>query len=132
MKTLTLLLTLMLAAPAFAQSTMSAAEFDAYTKGKTLYYGRQGAPYGAEIYHDNRRVQWSFLDGQCQEGRWYEAGPGLICFVYEDIPDPQCWTFSKGAGGLIARFEDNAESSALYEAEDIGEEMLCLGPKVGV
>ena len=111
---------------------MSAAEFEAYTTGKTLYYGRQGAPYGAEVYHKDRRVQWSFLDGQCLEGEWYEAENGLICFLYEDRETPQCWSFAEGSGGLIARFENNPEAIALYEAQDRNEELLCLGPKVGV
>jgi hypothetical protein len=119
------------ALPAAADTLMTAEEFDAYTRGKTLFYGRNGEAYGAEIYLSNRRVQWSFLDGECKEGEWYEEA-GLICFVYEDNPDPQCWSFEQGAGGLIARFENDPETPELYEAEDIGEEMLCLGPKVGV
>jgi hypothetical protein len=36
------------APPALAQ--MSAAEFDAYTRGQTFYYGAGGAPYGGEEY----------------------------------------------------------------------------------
>ncbi|MBD3663761.1 hypothetical protein [Sulfitobacter aestuariivivens] len=131
MRIFALIIALLTALPALAQDRMSAAEFDAYTKGKTLFYGRNGAAYGAEVYHGNRRVQWSFLDGECKEGHWYEEA-GLICFVYEDTPDPQCWSFTKGARGLIARFENDPASTALYEAQDVGEELLCLGPKVGV
>ncbi|MGJ8617815.1 MAG: hypothetical protein ACSHWS_13320 [Sulfitobacter sp.] len=119
------------ALPAAAQDIMSAAEFDAYTQGKTLFYGRGGQAYGAEIYHENRRVQWSFLDGECKEGQWYEQGE-LICFTYDDNPDPQCWSFVQGARGLIARFENEPNTTELYEAQDQGQEMLCLGPKVGV
>lgn len=131
MRVLALCLALIASLPAQAQQRMTAEEFDAYTQGKTLFYGREGAAYGAEIYHENRRVQWSFLDGECKEGRWFEQG-AQICFVYEDNPDPQCWSFVKGPGGLIATFENEPESTALYEAQDAGEEMLCLGPKVGV
>lgn len=110
---------------------MSAAEFEAYVTGKTLYYGRSGDAYGAEIYHENRRVTWSFLDGECKEGYWYNEGRS-ICFVYEDRPEAQCWTFERGAGGLIASFENDPSSEELYEAQDVGEEMICLGPKIGV
>ena len=124
-------LALILSAAPIAAEPMSAAEFEAYVTGKTLYYGREGAPYGAEIYHENRRVTWSFLDGDCKEGAWYPEGRN-ICFVYDDRPDPQCWSFERGPQGLIARFENNPESTALYEAQDLGEEMVCLGPKVGV
>ena len=131
MKIFALALALLTALPAYAQDRMSAEEFDAYTQGKTLFYGREGSAYGAEIYHENRRVQWSFLDGVCKEGKWYEQGE-LICFVYEDNPDPQCWSFVEGTRGLIARFENEPNTTELYEAQDQGQEMLCLGPKVGV
>lgn len=129
---LALMLSLLLALPTLAQDLMTAEEFDAYTRGKTLFYGSNGQAYGAEIYHDNRRVQWSFLDGQCKEGEWYKNDAGLICFVYDDTPDPQCWSFTRGARGLIARFENDPNTTELYEAQDMGEEMICLGPKVGV
>ena len=114
-----------------AGGTMSAQEFDEYTRGKTLFYGENGQSYGAEHYLDNRRVRWSFLDGECKEGTWYE-GAGQICFVYEDNPDPQCWTFREEGGGLVARFANLPGATELYEARDINEEMICIGPEVGV
>lgn len=122
---------LLAALPAAAQTPMSAEAFDAYTRGKTLFYGSGGAAYGVERYLDDRRVIWSFLDGDCKKGVWYEDG-GQICFLYEDRLDPQCWTFTESPSGLIARFEDDPNATELYEAEDIGEEMLCYGPDVGV
>lgn len=131
MRLIVLILLALVALPANAQSTMSAKEFDAYTRGKTLYYGDDAQPYGAEIYLPNRRVRWSFLDGECKEGEWYEAD-GLICFTYDDRPDPQCWSFEQGARGLIARFENDPAVTPLYEANESTEEMLCLGPKIGV
>jgi len=122
---------ILMALPAAAQTPMTAEGFDAYTRGKTLYYGVDGKPYGAERYLDGRRVIWSFLDGDCKEGIWYESR-GEICFLYEDRLDPQCWTFSQGSGGLIAQFEGEGAQTELYEAQDIGEKMLCYGPEVGV
>ncbi|MFK7743548.1 MAG: hypothetical protein AB8B47_00730 [Roseobacter sp.] len=110
---------------------MDGAAFDAYTRGKTLFYGQNGQAYGAERYLDNQRVQWSFLDGECKEGTWYEDA-GQICFVYEDNPTPQCWAFHEDAGGLVARFNNIPGTTELYEAQDIGDEMICLGPDVGV
>lgn len=110
---------------------MDGATFDAYTKGKTLFYGQNGEAYGAEMYLDNRRVKWSFLDGECKEGYWYEQ-QDQICFVYDDNPTPQCWAFFEDGGRLMARFENIPGATELYEAADIGEEMICLGPDVGV
>jgi len=119
------------AAPVVAQESLSAEAFDAYTRGKTLFYGQGGQAYGVERYLEGRKVIWSFLDGNCRYGQWYEQA-GKICFVYEDRQDPQCWSFSKGSNGLIARFESDPQATELYEAEDSGQAMVCLGPKVGV
>jgi len=119
------------ALPAPADPFMSADEFDEYTLGKTFYYGSRGSAYGAEEYLEGRRVRWSFLDGKCQEGEWYQDGE-LICFVYETQPDPQCWSFERGARGLIARFENNPQMTELYEVKKSSEPLHCLGPDVGV
>jgi hypothetical protein len=131
MKHTLMFLAIVIAAPLAAQSTMTAQEFDAYTRGKTLFYNSNGQTYGAERYLENRRVEWSFLDGECKPGQWYEDN-GQICFTYDDNPDAQCWTFQLGNGGLIARFENATPTTELYEAEDIDEKLLCLGPRIGV
>ncbi len=126
-----LALVLTLALPLPAAAAMSAAEFDAYTRGKTLHYDVDGTPYGVEEYLDGRRVRWSFLDGACKEGTWYEEG-GTICFRYEDAPgDPQCWTFEPRGSGLVAQFRNDPDAAELYGARR-GAPMLCLGPEVGV
>ncbi|MCA1336754.1 hypothetical protein [Pseudooceanicola marinus] len=138
---LTLALLTATALPATAQqaptqqapaSSMSAAEFDAYTQGRTFTYGSQGAPYGAEEYLSNRRVRWSFLDGDCQEGQWYEEN-GLICFTYEQTPEPQCWSFAAGSGGgLTATFQGPGSQTELYEMQSSEEPLACPGPEIGV
>ncbi len=127
---LTLCLTL-IATPLWAQSAMTGAEFDSYTRGKTFFYGNQGSAYGAEEYLDNRRVRWTFLDGRCQEGHWFTE-EDMICFVYEDQPDTQCWTFYLAPGGLTARFENEPSSLELYEVEKSAEPLTCMGPDIGV
>ncbi|MEL6169618.1 MAG: hypothetical protein AAFR35_13075 [Pseudomonadota bacterium] len=117
--------------PATAETPMNAAEFEGYTTGKTLTYSEGGVAYGIEEYFPNRRVRWSFLDGQCQEGIWYPVGD-LICFDYEEIETPQCWQFFERPGGLEAVFGADPSTTALYETQDSPEPMLCLGPEVGV
>lgn len=121
----------LLAAPALAQNLMSAQEFDNYTQGKTFTYASTSGPYGREQYLPNRRVRWSFLDGECHAGEWYEAA-GLICFVYDIEPEPQCWSFERGDTGLIARFENDALLNELYEVEQSRAPLSCPGPDVGV
>jgi hypothetical protein len=124
-------LTFALTCPALAEGLMTAEEFDAFTRGKTFYYGTGGEAYGAEEYLPNNRVIWTFLDGQCQYGIWYED-EGNICFVYENIPERQCWTFRKNdSGGLIARFENDPQDLELYEVERSAKPLDCPGPDVG-
>ncbi|SNR26225.1 hypothetical protein [Puniceibacterium sediminis] len=124
-------LTLSLTLPAAAQSPMSGAEFDDYATGKTLYFGLGEQSYGVEEYLPDQRVRWSFLDGECKEGTWYEDA-GQICFVYENEPTPQCWSFFKDGSGLRAVFENDPGATTLYEARQNEEPMMCYGPEVGV
>ena len=123
---------LLLGTPAMAQDPMNAAEFDAYTKGKTLTFGVAGDPsYGVEQYFENRRVIWSFLDGDCNNGVWYES-KGSICFRYDFDPVPKCWQFFDEPDGLRAVFMNRPDMSVLYEAQDSTEPLICPGPNLGV
>jgi hypothetical protein len=131
MRHLTLFLALLPSLSGATEARMSAEDFDAYTQGKTFYYGSMGKPYGGEEYLSGRRVRWSFLDGNCRDGEWF-AEAGMICFVYEDNPERQCWSFHKGGRGLVARFENDPAQSELYEVEQSDAPLMCLGPKVGV
>ena len=121
------------AAPAHAaaERPISPAEFEAIVTGKTYSYSLGGTAYGAEEYHRNRRVTWTFLDGECQEGEWYVAGE-QICFVYENIEGDQCWTFYMSGGTLTARFGNEPAATTLYETSQTDEPLMCPGPKVGV
>ena len=114
-----------------AEVTLSGPDFDAFTKGHTLYYSQNGKVYGAESYLDNARVRWSFLDGNCLFGRWYEVDE-LICFDYGAEMDIQCWRFFKSDNGLIAEFDGDGDSLPLYEAYRVPSPLECPGPDVGV
>lgn len=121
------------ALPALAAEPLTANAFESYVNGKTLYYGMGDQSYGVEEYLPDRRVRWSFLDGKCKEGYWYEADAGQICFVYEDAPDePQCWSFFSEGSKLRAVFENDPASTVLYEAKQNDQPMMCYGPDVGV
>ena len=110
---------------------MSGAEFEAYVTGKTLYFGQNGRSYGVEEYLPDRQVRWSFLDGKCKDGHWYDQA-GQICFVYEDSPKAQCWSFYREPTGLRAIYENDPSSTVLYEAQQDDKPMMCLGPDIGV
>lgn len=114
---------------------MTAAEFEAYAVGKTLTYGADGTVWGQEEYLPGRQVVWAFTDQPCEYGTWQEVdapdwGP-MICFVYEDKPDQNCWQFFHGGAGLIARYVGGGDTS-LSEVAQSDQPMNCPGPKVGV
>ena len=109
---------------------LSAEAFETYVEGKTLSFSNRFGPFGAEDYLEGRRVRWSYLDGECLEGRWYPEG-SHICFVYDDIPTPQCWSFYLTGGALMARFENRPGGTELYETAELDEPLMCLGPRIG-
>lgn len=119
-------------APLVASETPISAEvFEAYVTGKTLEYARGGQPFGAEDYLSDRRVRWSYLNDECLEGRWYPEGE-QICFVYDGISTPQCWSFFLEGDGLRARFENRPGATELYETVELDAPLMCPGPDVGV
>ena len=106
--------------------------FDRLTLGKTFIFGQAGAQYGAEEYFDNRRVRWSFLDGNCVAGEWYPED-GQICFIYDHRDDPQCWTVFENQG-LMTVVPDGAtieSDRTLVELKQSDDPLYCLGPDVG-
>jgi hypothetical protein len=117
-------LLLLLAASALAQTPMTAEEFAALVTGNILTYAQNGEPYGIEYYGENRRVIWSFLDGKCQNGRWYQDGAN-ICFIYDFDPDPQCWRFYDDPQGLRAVFATDPSNTALYQVENGDLDLIC-------
>ena len=126
-----LILLVLVPSGAVAETPLSAGAFERLVTGRTLTYSRGGVAFGVEDYLSDRRVRWSFLDGTCQEGRWYEAGD-LICFVYEEIPTPQCWSFFLDGGALSARFENDPAAQEVYRTSVAPEPLHCPGPRVGV
>jgi len=126
-----------LSVPAGAQDAtdvpLDAQAFDAYTLGLTLSFQVDGQAYGVEQYLPDRRVRWTFIGDECQDGVWYERN-GNICFLYENAPtSEQCWTFYRTGSGLRAVFQGpDGPSTELYEVEQTNEPMACMGPSVGV
>ncbi len=125
------LLVSFLAQPAIAaDKPISPAQFEALVTGQTLSYADKSTEYGMEEYFEGRRVRWSFLDGECAEGRWYAAGD-QVCFVYEGVQTPQCWSFYLRDETLMAQFENTPGTGEIYETRRKDEPLQCLGPEVG-
>jgi len=119
------------AAPPAAGAPLDVAEFERLTTGKTFFYTRNGQSYGAEQYLPGRRVVWAFTGDDCLKGTWFPVGDS-ICFVYDGKPDPQCWRFAEGGGGLEARYAGDPSGLPLIARQSSPEPMACMGPDVGV
>ena len=119
------------AAPSAAENPLTGEAFGQATTGRTFFYSRDGQSFGAEQYLPGRRVIWAFTGDDCQKGYWYPEG-SEICFVYEDEPGPQCWTFTQGPDGLTGRYRGDAENPPLIARRSSPEPMACLGPDIGV
>jgi hypothetical protein len=128
-----LILALLLALPAQAETPMTAEEFDTYVTGRTLTFGLEGQVYGIEEFRPGRQTTWAFMTDECRKGRWFPRDE-QICFVYEgDAPGVEhCWIFSRGDNGLIARFMGDGVGTELYEALNSPQPLICRGPEVGV
>ncbi|CTQ34294.1 hypothetical protein [Jannaschia rubra] len=121
------------ATPALAERIVTPDEFDAMVTGRTLHFDRHGEAYGAEQYFEDKRVIWSFEDGECQRGIWFANTRGQICFVYDSDPTPQCWDFLEADDGAFRARLDGDEAADDLVTRNVGNDALdCPLPDLGV
>ena len=100
-----LILFLLIVGPAQAEETVvSPSEFREFTEGWTLYFERDGEPFGSERFSSGGKTLWRYRDGTCTEGAWRPHGAQL-CFLYEEgsAETPLCWRVLRDKDGLLAR-----------------------------
>ena len=117
--------------PAWAQRVMTPAEFEAFATGKTLDYEDDFSVWGREEYLPNRRVRFSFSEQECRFGTWYDQGDE-VCFVYEDDPEPKCWTYFTDGKNVTTIYTSDGRGGSVSTARPTKEPLICLGPEVGV
>lgn len=110
---------------------LDGARFDAYSKGKTIYFEDANGFAGAEIYWPNQKVTWTFGDGQCLEGSWREEG-SEICFYYIDQPAPHCWNFDLVNNRLRGTSTNDEGTYIQHEIEGVEGRFECPAPYLGV
>ena len=126
-----LLLALVLAAPALAETPLTPEGFEAHVTGHTLTYRQYGTVFGIEEYLPDRKVRWSTAPNECLYGSWYPQDDD-ICFVYEYDPTPACWTFWLKDGALVALSTNGLPGEELHEVDASTQGLPCPGPDVGV
>ena len=98
---------LLTAGPALAQEIVSPHEFREFAEGHTLYFERDGVPFGSESFQPGGKVRWRFTDGSCVRGVWQPQGAQL-CFLYDapEMEGPLCWRMLRDENGMFARLLD--------------------------
>ncbi len=134
MKKISVLIAGLLAVPVpviAAEDILSPSEFKELTAGTTMYFSKNGQPYGAEQYFEDGRVIWTFFNGQCERGAWFED-EGRVCFVYETQSDAQCWHFFKDGDSHRGRVVGADPAEDLKVEGQNTRDLTCPGPGVGV
>jgi hypothetical protein len=99
---------LLIAAPAFAEQSVSPDEFREYAEGWTLYFERDGLHFGSEEFRSDGMVRWRYSDGSCVRGAW-RPHDGQLCFLYDTEDEGaviNCWRMMRDEQGLFARLLD--------------------------
>lgn len=129
MKALTLTLALLVAAPALADTPVSAPDYAAFVTGQTITYRRpgDGSVVGVERHFATGRVVWlSYARGQCLPGAWAAREDGAICYSYDAEDRDWCWDMRRRPDGtLIAVNADEPPSGTIYEVTIEGGEVIC-------
>jgi hypothetical protein len=128
----TMLALILLTAPAWAETPMTAAEFEARVLGRTMTYADSGKVWGREQYLPGRRVIWAFEGQECKHGYWWEETGGAICFAYDDGGAPDCWLLYDRGDSIAAQALDDPDGTPLSVVEESAEPLICPGPQVGV
>lgn len=91
---------------------MSPESFRDYAEGYTLYFEREGQPWGAERFEGDGRVTWRYPSGECISGVW-KAHEGRACFYYGPGSDVFCWGMRRRGDGLTGRLESDVEEHGM-------------------
>jgi len=122
-----LLATLITASSVAAQEQITPDGFLDLAQGRTLSFSsiRDGGLVGVEEFLRRDLSVWADETGRCTYGRIEVRGP-LLCFVYEDAPDPEnCWLPFNDGGTLLVMATRSGE---VQRISDISEDpVICEG-----
>ncbi len=117
----------LLASSAVAQEQLTPDGFLDLAHGRTLSFTniQSGNLVGVEQFLRRDLSVWADETGRCTYGRIEQRGP-LLCFLYEDAPDPgNCWIPFIDEGTLLVLSERTRE---VQRISDISEKpVICEG-----
>jgi len=121
------LFTCLMTSAASAQEQIAPDAFLELAVGRTLSFTNQvsGNLVGVEQFLRPDLSVWADETGRCTYGRIEKRGP-LLCFVYEDDPDPlNCWVPFMDEGTLLVLSQTTQE---LQRISDISNDpVICKG-----
>ncbi|MEM8596858.1 MAG: hypothetical protein AAGF76_10355 [Pseudomonadota bacterium] len=103
--------------PKAASEPVSPEEFRDYAEGYTLYFERDGEPWGSESFEPDGSVTWRFPIGTCIQGVW-SGHQGRVCFYYGEGDEVMCWAMRREEGVLRGRLDETLPSGELVEDAD--------------
>lgn len=115
------------ASPAQAQEQLTPDSFLDIALDRTLSFSsmRSGMLVGIEEFLRRDLSVWADETGRCTYGRIEIRGP-LICFLYEDAPDPDnCWIPFNDAGTLLVMSQTTGEVQRISDISD--KPVICEG-----
>ena len=127
MRVLAISIGFMLAAPAAAQDQLTPDGFLYLAHGRTLSFANvsTGNLVGVEEFLRRDLSVWADETGRCTYGRIEKRGP-LLCFLYEDIPDPDnCWIPFINEGTSLVLSQRTRETQRISDISD--EPVICEG-----
>ncbi|MEP1768561.1 MAG: hypothetical protein ABJJ53_18235 [Sulfitobacter sp.] len=107
----TALLLALSASPIAAQDQISPDEFLDLAQERTLSFSslKGGRLIGEEQFLRRDLSVWADATGRCTYGKIEPRGP-LLCFIYEDSPDPEnCWIPFLDDGTLLVMSQSSRE-----------------------
>ncbi len=121
------LLASLTALPIMAQEQLTPDGFLDLAIDRTLSFTstRSGVLVGVEQFLRRDLSVWADETGRCTYGRIEQRGP-LLCFLYEDAPDPDnCWIPFMDEGTLLVMSQTSSE---VQRISDISEKpVICEG-----
>ena len=108
------------AVPAEAQDQLTPDGFLDLALGRTLTFSSmgRGGEVGVEQFLRRDLSVWADWTGRCTYGRIEIRGP-LLCFLYEDAPDPNnCWIPFNDDGVLLVLSQGTREVQRISDISD--------------
>ena len=119
--------TLWAALPATAQQQITPDEFLDRAEGRTLTFAdyASGSIVGVEQFLSRKLSVWAQSNGRCSYGHIELRGP-LICFLYENFPNPEnCWIPFNDGGELLVMSQRDFGIQRITNVSD--DEVTCQG-----